>query len=426
MKFLKQRYNKFFRSFGIYLGSTILNSAIPFLFLPVLTRFLSPEGYGLIGICQVILSFSMAFVGMNMQNNITRNFYKKDKSFITDLIGNLFTILFISCSFVLLLCYFFIDEIFFSVPKGWVYLIIFAAAFNVISQFNLTILRNSNQPFKYGIFEVGRTFIDVNTTLLLIVLFAYGWQGRVLGISIASFTIGLISIYNLIRNNYVRVNINVSLIKEILAISLPLIPHSIGNSIMTLSDRLFIDDQIGTSAVGLYTVGYQFGMIILIICTAFNRAWSPWLYKELAKSNVNKNRVVRMTYFAGTIFLLLAFVLENISGSLLSIMTGENFHEANIYVGWVAYGYSFFAMYTLVFPYAVHLGRTNFLGIITGITAIINLILNYYLISLNGSIGAAQATLISYFLMFVSVWFYSNRLFPMPWFSFWKKDDSLI
>lgn len=96
-------------------------------------------------------------------------------------------------------------------------------------------------------------------------------------------------------------------------------------------------------------------------------------------------------------------------------MTAEEYHGAFVYVIWIALGYAFFGMYTLIFPYGVHVGKTSYLGITTFCVAIINLVANYYLIKINGPLGAAQATLISYVFMFISVWIYSNRLYSMPW-----------
>ena len=103
-------------------------------------------------------------------------------------------------------------------------------------------------------------------------------------------------------------------------------------------------------------------------------------------------------------------------------MTEESYHSGIKYVIWVALGYAFYGMYTLVFPYGVHVGETSYLGITTFIAAFVNVVANYYLINLNGALGAAQATLISYIFMFISVWWYSNRLYSMPWMEFFKNS----
>ena len=41
--------------------------------------------------------------------------------------------------------------------------------------------------------------------------------------------------------------------------------------------------------------------------------------------------------------------------------------------------------------------------------------LSYFFIKENGSIGAAQATTISFFITFILVWLLSSKLYPMPW-----------
>ena len=82
---------------------------------------------------------------------------------------------------------------------------------------------------------------------------------------------------------------------------------------------------------------------------------------------------------------------------------------------WVAFGYALRGMYMMRFPYLVHMGRTSFLGILTAVSAIINLIANYILIQNNGAIGAAQATLLSFAIQLIGVWWYTNRIYPMPW-----------
>src|SRR5690606_18660157 len=83
----------FFKGFAIYLGSSVINKAIPFLLLPILTKYLTPEEYGVLAIYQVMISFVMPLIGMNMQNNITRNFFSRSKEFVAQIIFNMLVVL---------------------------------------------------------------------------------------------------------------------------------------------------------------------------------------------------------------------------------------------------------------------------------------------------------------------------------------------
>lgn len=415
---LKVLKRNLFQGFAIYFGSSVINKAIPFLLLPILTRYLSTEEYGILAIYQVMISFGMPIVGMNMHTNVDRNFFSKSKEFLAKITFNLFLVLTATSTLFLLLISFYLllGGPKFSIPDRWIYVLPLIAFTNMVNTFNLTILRNRKRATEFGFFEILRTVVDLSLTIILIVIYAYGWEGRATGILIGSLLIGILSFFRIWQSGYLFFEIDTDQIKEILKISLPLIPHALGGVIITLGDRIFIDQMVSTSAVGIYTVGYQFGMIMTLVVMAFNKTWSPWMYELLAEEKKeNKITIVKATYLISVGFIILALAVTGISYFLLPFMTAEEYHGGVVFVIWIAMGYAFNGMYTLVFPYGVHVGKTSFLGITTFIAAIVNLVANYYLIGINGSLGAAQATLISYVIMFVSVWWYSNKLYPMPW-----------
>ena len=60
---------------GIYLFSNILNAVVPFILLPILTRYLTPEEYGEVAIFQTLLGLLGAFVGMTFVGAANRKFY---------------------------------------------------------------------------------------------------------------------------------------------------------------------------------------------------------------------------------------------------------------------------------------------------------------------------------------------------------------
>ena len=424
MKFMQDVFHKFknsklFQGFSIYFGTSLINKALPFFLLPVLTRYLSSSEYGVLAVYQVLVAFSMPFVGMNMHNNITRNFFKQSHEYLAKLIFNLVLILFVTSSifFVFIGCYIHFGGESFDIPSRWIYILPVLAMMNMINQFNLTIFRNQQRPFAYGIFEISMTLLNLSSTLVLVIIYFKGWEGRAGGMFFSTVVFGVISFTRLKKANFIIFKIDSIKIKEILKISLPLIPHSLGSAVITLSDRLFIKQMIGTDTVGVYSVGYQFGMILLLVVGSFSRSWSPWFHQKLAKPTFDaKSKIVKATYVYVFIIIILAASITVISRFLIPRMTTQPFYGASIYVGWVAAAYAFNGMYTMVFPYSVLVGKTSFMGLITFLGACFNLIGNYYLIKLNGSVGAAQSTLLSYMFMFVAVWWYSNRLFPMPWF----------
>jgi len=409
------------KSFAIYTVAGALNKMIPLLVLPVLTKYLAPVEFGIWSIYQVLLTFVTPVVGMNSQANITRKIFKIPQPETAKLIGNLMAILSAMCCLFLLffsIILFFTGDLF-DIPKHWLQALPVFSFVTMVNQFNLTVLRNKDNPKLYGAYEIGVTVFNFAISLSLLLSKDFGWQSMALGRLLASFTFATVSLLHLKITGFFVFDFSYRVTKEVFCISLPLIPHAVGGIVIQLSDRLFIDSMYGKSHVGLYTIGYTFGSALLLLTDSFNKAWSPWLYRQLAVlDKFRRRKIIRFTYLYAVFVFVLAIALSIAARYMIDLFLDPAYGESKVYVLWVSMAMAVQGMYFMMFPYPVHVGKTKFLGIITGVTAVINLIGNYLLIKLYGPIGAAQSTLISYVVLFLSVWWYSNRIYPMPWFRF--------
>jgi O-antigen/teichoic acid export membrane protein len=415
------------RSSVIYLLGGLLTKAIPFILLPILTRYLTPEEYGTVALFQVLLLLTIPFVGMNLQTNISRNFTKLNRAEMAQLIGTLAALLCCSMTIVIFLIslwILFVGQLF-DISSGWLFVLPLVAAFHTANQFNMTVLRNQEQPITFAALEVTNSLINIGISIILVVMLQYGWQGRVLAIVFSTCCLGLFGILLLYKQKLIIFGFNKNVVKNVLSISLPLIPHALGGVIVTMSDRIFIEKLISKEAVGVYVVGYTFGMLVNLFVESFSRAWSPWYYKQMSKNNSKENRqqIVQYTYIYFIIILLLALAVSSCSKWLLPFLVTPEYQGASKYILWISFGYAFRGVYTVIFPCLVFAGKTSFLAIGTTGIALINLLLNYCLIHLNGPVGAAQATLISWFLLLLCTWLYSTRICPMPWLYFMRIEE---
>ncbi|HVL01538.1 MAG TPA: oligosaccharide flippase family protein, partial [Dongiaceae bacterium] len=64
---------------GIYLIASVINAAIPFLLLPVLTRYLEPAEYGEVAVFQVWVSMIGALCGLSVHGAAGRKYYDFDE-----------------------------------------------------------------------------------------------------------------------------------------------------------------------------------------------------------------------------------------------------------------------------------------------------------------------------------------------------------
>jgi len=402
----------------IYLGSSVFSKAIPFMLLPVLTKYLSPEEYGVLSIFQLMISFSTAFVGMNMSMNVSKNFFKYTKLQTSLMIGNILIILSLTTViyFVITLCVSFYYQEIFSVPSNWVVLVPLLSFMLMINTINLTILRNQEKAYLFGVFEVINTAINMGVTILLLVMYHYGWYARAGGIIIAYTFFFIISLLYMKKNGFIILRYEREEARRILKLSIPLIPHVIGGIIIALSDRFFIEKMVSLEEVGIYSIGYMFGMVVVLFTDAFLKAWSPWFYKMLSNADITKKaKIVKYSYLYILATFIIAFSISIFAKFIIPYVVDVRYAGAEIYVFWIAIGYAVHGVYKIFFPYLVHISKTSFLAVSTVIAAVLNLIFNYFLIKEYGAIGAAYATVFSFIVSASLVFWYQNKHFKMPW-----------
>ncbi len=403
----------------IYLGSSMINKLIPFLLLPVLTAYLTPGEYGLLSIYMIFITLYGAFVGMNMHINVSKEFFRVSKPHLALYIGNMLIILGVSLLIYTALTLVGIQcsDTLFSIPTQWLLLLPFIATAMMVYNIHTSLLRNEAKAYIFGMIEIGNSAVTMAVTLLFLLLWAYGWYAQIIGIALSYTLFAILGIVYMYRNGYIALRFDGLKIRSILAVSLPLVPHVLGSVVITMSDRIFIERMVSLEAVGIYSVGYMFGMVVLLFTDAFMKAWSPWFFKSMVESTQEKKQfIVRYTYMYIIAVFILAILISLVGMFLLPYVVNAEFYDAKAYILWVALGYAVHGIYKIFFPYLVHLSKTSFLALSTLVAALLNLLFNYLLINAFGTIGAAYATIIAFLASAALVFWYQSRYISMPWF----------
>ena len=406
----------------IYLGSSVANKAAPFLLLPLITRFLTPAEFGALSMFLVVNGLFFAVIGMGIHTNISKNFFAVSRNELAVLIGNMLFILFVVSLVILAGCLGLavtVDELFSMPAELWLAFPVLSFMM-MVNTINLTLLRNEGRAYVYAGFEVSNTFLSLAVTVVLLVVFDFGWYSQVVGLLVANAVFFLVAIWYIWRRHYLKFTLRRDVIKSILQLSLPLIPHVLGGVVIAVSDRIFIERMVGLEAVALYSIGYSFGMVVGLFTDAFVKAWTPWFFKVLQNPTDSvKREVVRYTYgyFLGVFGL--AGVIAFFAIVLLPYVVHDSFLGAADYIFWVSMGCAAQGIYKIFFPYLVHINKTSFLAVSTVFSACLNLVLNYFFILQFGAIGAAYSTLLSYVLSAFLVFVYQSRRFSMPW-ALWR------
>jgi O-antigen/teichoic acid export membrane protein len=229
------------------------------------------------------------------------------------------------------------------------------------------------------------------------------------------------------QRKYISIQFSKQKFIDIAKFCLPMLPHSLSGVVIALSDRLFIKNLLGADAVGKYAVACTFSMIVFVFIQSFVNFWGPWIYKQLSNlDELKRELIVRYIYrfytFIIPFSLLVWYVCDMI---LFDIMADKNYSESKSVIIWLCLAFGIQGMYYLLIPIVVESGKTVVLGTFTIFSAFINLFGNYFLIKKLGINGAAISTLLSYSVLFISLYIYEVNTFKFPWFSIYRNKSTL-
>ena len=407
-----------FKNSFIYAGTEIINKAVPFLLLPIMTHYLTPSDYGIVATYGAFIAILAIFIHLSMAGAVQVNYFKIPIENIKVYITSVLMILSATTFLALLLMTIFHSTLAYKldIPDLWLFIGIAMVVAQLLTLINLVLWQVEQRAKPYGVYQILQMLTNASIGLTLVVGFGLNWEGQLIAQAISTILFGFLSLAFVYRRGYLSFTFDIDYIKDALKFGVPLIPHALSGWFKTGIDRIFITTLVSTSATGLYSIGYQFGMIIGILAVAFNQAYSPYLYKQLEHIDLQgKKNMVKFTYFYFFIILVLASLLSLLAPWIVTYFLDVRYKESLAYIPLIAFSFAFSGMYFMVVNYIFYMKRTFYLAMVTFSVSLIHVGLSYLLIHKNGAIGAAQATLLSSFLGFIAVWILSAKVYRMPW-----------
>lgn len=406
---------------GTYGIVQVLQGAIGFFLLPIYTRYLTPNDYGVVSIVTSVTGFLAVFYLFGLHGAVSKFYYEyvDDASLFKKFIGTIITtILIISLCLTIFLfvTHNFILDKFLKGINFYPYMAIglLTVGFSTVFPIYQGILQMQHRAEKYAI----QQFATFLVTLILNIVFIMILKLGAIGPLLSSFIVSVITfIYAVILfNKLIDWKIDKSIMTKSLKYAMPLVPHSLAGWISNLADRVILNNLKSASLVGIYNIGYQFGNIINIVAGAVNSAFVPWFFSIMKDSKNDKTQIYRFGNAFVLLYSLGALWLSILSPYILKFMVHKNFYSAVDCIPYIAFAYVFNGVYYFfVSGLFYNETGTKYIFIASTISAGINIILNFILIPKYEIIGASLATLISFALMSIMVLFLSRIIN--------KKDD---
>lgn len=173
-----------------------------------------------------------------------------------------------------------------------------------------------------------------------------------------------------------------------------LVPHYLSMQILSQSDRIMIKNLCGSSDAGIYSVAYNFAMLLSLITSGINSSLTPHIYECMKSGNVKKlkSQVTSVVLIVAVLTLCLVSFIPDIFYLLLP----ESYYEALKVIPPVAAGAFFLFLYPLFGAIEFYYEENRYITIASLIGAVLNVLLNYVFINIFGFIAAAYTTLFCY------------------------------
>ncbi len=253
--------------------------------------------------------------------------------------------------------------------------------------------------------------LSTGASIILVLFMKNKLQGRIIGYFTPLIVISFVVYILLIARGK---SISKKYWKYALKISFPLIWHLLAGYILGSSDRIMITKLISADANALYSVSYTVSMVVSILWSSMNNAWSPWAYEKMDEKDfgsLKKNSKPYTIFFLAVVYLFMFITPE-----LLLIMGGKYYLQAKYVMPPVMVGYIFQFVYSLYVNIEFYHKKQKKIAFGTIIAAFINIVLNFIFIPIFGYIAAAYTTLIGYICLFIIHYIFVKKLGCTYWY----------
>ena len=411
---MTKEITKSFSKAGIIYGlGGAIRKLSGFLLLPFLTQRLSPTDYGVFALISLIVLGFTGIANLGTGNSLSILFFQEDDSKKQEnLIWTNFTLLFFTNLILLFSINIFSENISQLVLKNELYSKIMVISFvglslRVLSDPFMNYLRMTKQSLKYISINAIGTVAFVLLTIYHVIYLDQGLHGYVYAITLSEF-ISLIIILLLVGFR-LSFNLTIAKILPLIKIGFPSIFGIFAFLLIDYSDRELIRLFLGLDSLGIYSVAYSFGMLVILFTDAFSLSWAPFFSSYINKQSEAKSIFPSILngYLALSFSILI--LIFYCSKPIFFLFTDSSYHSGHSIIGLISFSYLMKGVYLIFLPGFYFNKKLYLISLIEWVAAIINLILNLIMIPKLGILGAAIATALSYMTLCIISYFKGNK-----------------
>lgn len=404
------------------IASTVLVAGINFITIPIFTRILDTDGFGVVNVYTAWVQICTVFVGLKADGSIGSAHANLQEDEQDSYQLSCLLMGFLSFAVILAICIAYMGPLSSLLSMDGLLIISMVlqsfGAF-VVALFSMRFIFRK-EPQKNFLMSVG---LVVATTLLSVALIFSGffgddaYLGRVLGLSVPNLLLGLGLFAAFIKRN---AKPRTAYWKFCLALTLPLIFHGLSQLLLAQAGKIAIQQLQGNSAAGIYSIAVTVVSLMGAIYTALNNAFVPFMYDDLAGKTTPEKKAEHFRNYFG-MFTLGTCAFALMTPEVLKLLSTESYWEATRLLPPLVLGQYCVFLYSFPVNYEFYKMQTRSIAVGTMGAAALNILLCLVVVPAYGMDGAACATAIAYLFLFafhflIARYLLGDRNYPASWF----------
>lgn len=394
----KEKYAKLENNMLWLIIGNFSTKILVFLLVPFYTYVLSTKEYGISDLITTTVSFLIPIFSVLISEGVLRftlddSIDKKQIitiSCIITLVGYVILILLspIFCLNAIIKKYIFIFYVYyFSIMLV-----------DILQQFT----RGLNHVKTYVISSVINTAANILLNLLFLLWLKLGILGYLMAL-IGGYMISSVFIIfkEKIWDYFIEYrNIDKKIVKQIISFCLPLIPNSVSWWISNSSDKYILTLFWGVSVTGIYSIAYKIPTLMSAVSNIFTSAWQISAVDDFGSAE-SESFFSDVYKKYSSLYVCFASILIVTIRVLAKFMFSKDFFCAWQYSCILIIAAMFQAICSFLGTIYTTAYKTKMIFVTTIIGAFVNIVMNFVLIPQFGAYGAAMATLVSYFVIWI-------------------------
>lgn len=278
-------------------------------------------------------------------------------------------------------------------------------------------LRLQNKAVKFTVIKIINIVINVSLNFILVLGFKMGLEAVFISNLAASVVTFILLLPDVLKN--LKFTFNKKLFNELWRFSLPYVPAGLAAIMVQVISRPIMQFLTDEATVGIFQAHYRLGIFMMLFVAMFEYAWRPFFLNNAREPNAKELFAKVMTIFVGfasIILIVLSFFIEDLIKIPLThgkTIIGPKYWSGVFIVPIILYSYLMNGIYINLMAGIYIEKKTKYLPFITGLGAIVNIVLNLLLIPMFGLYGAAIATFASYLSMTLYIYYVSQKFYPV-------------